>query len=163
VYKRRILPAGQEAGVDSGTICDILLVEDNPGDALLVRMGLQRETTRQLCVANVGDGEEALDYLYRRNKYKDAPRPKLVFLDLNLPKIDGRDVLKVVKQDADLATIPVVVLSTSESTADIDSSYRYGANSYIVKPRELTETLNTISLCRAYWLGVVRLQIPASA
>jgi CheY-like chemotaxis protein len=120
-------------------------------------MGLQRETPRQIFVANVADGEEALDYLYRRNKYRDAPRPKVVFLDLNLPKIDGRDVLRTVKEDAELATIPVVVLSTSESKADIDSSYRHGANSYIVKPRELSETLNTISLCRAYWLEAVRL------
>ncbi len=145
--------------LESAAICDILLVEDNPGDALLVQLGLQRESTREVFVVNVGDGQEALDFLYRRDKYKDAPRPKVVFLDLNLPKIDGRDVLKTVKQDSQLSTIPVVILSTSESSIDIDCSYRHGANSYIVKPRELAETLNTISRCRTYWLETVRLQV----
>jgi len=143
-------------------ICDVLLVEDNPGDALLVQLGLQRETTRKILIENVVDGQEALDFLYRRDKYKDAPRPKMVFLDLNLPKVDGRDVLKVVKQDPELAAIPIVVLSTSESTIDIDSSYRYGANSYVVKPRELAETLAAISCCRVYWLETVRLQAGTS-
>ena len=145
--------------LESAAICDILLVEDNPGDALLVRLGLERESSREVFVVNVVDGQEALDYLYRRNKYKNAPRPKVVFLDLNLPKIDGRDVLKTVKQDIELSTIPVVILSTSESSTDIDCSYRHGANSYIVKPRELVETLNTISRCRAYWLDTVRLHV----
>ena len=143
-------------------VCDILLVEDNPGDALLVRMALQRETKREVTVANVIDGEEALDFLFRRNKHKNAPRPKVIFLDLNLPKIDGREVLKAVKQDAELAAIPIVILSTSESSTDIESSYRHGANSYIVKPRDLGQTLNTISLCRTYWLETVRLQIPVA-
>ncbi len=146
--------------VEATNKCDILLVEDNPGDALLVQMGLQRETEHQVAVANVVDGEEALDFMYRRNKHKDAPRPKVVFLDLNLPKIDGREVLKTLKQDAELSAIPVVILSTSESTVDIDSSYRHGANSYIVKPRDLGQTLNTISLCRTYWLETVRLDVP---
>jgi CheY-like chemotaxis protein len=148
--------------LETAKICDILLVEDNPGDAYLVRLGLQREAKHEIFVANVADGEEALDFLYRRNKYSDAPRPKVVFLDLNLPKVDGRDVLKTVKQDAELATIPIVILSTSESRMDIDCSYRHGANSYIVKPRELTQTLNTISLCRTYWLDAVRLQVPTA-
>ncbi|MBV9266549.1 MAG: response regulator [Acidobacteriaceae bacterium] len=145
--------------LESAAICDILLVEDNPGDALLVRLGLQSEASREVSVVNVGDGQEALDYLYRRDKYKEAPRPKVVFLDLNLPKIDGREVLKAVKQDRNLSTIPVVILSTSESSTDIDSSYRHGANSYIVKPRELADTLSTISRCRTYWLDTVRLQV----
>jgi CheY-like chemotaxis protein len=140
---------------------DVLVVEDDPGDALLVEMTLTSEPKTGISVAQVGDGQEALDFLYRRNKHAHAPRPDLVFLDLNLPKIDGREVLRTLKADADLSAIPVVVLSTSESPSDVEASYRAGANSYIVKPRDLNDTLEKIALCRSYWLDVVRLEQPS--
>lgn len=136
----------------------VLVVEDNPGDALLLKMGLESEGKNDLSVRKVEDGEEALDFLYNRKQHAAAPRPALVFLDLNLPKVDGRDVLRMLKQDTQLSPIPVIVLSTSDSKADIETSYMYGANSYIVKPKNLEETLRTIALCKSYWLELVRLE-----
>ncbi|HEX4808808.1 MAG TPA: response regulator [Bryobacteraceae bacterium] len=138
--------------------CDVLIVEDNPSDAFLIELGLGKDRPESISIRKVADGEEALNFLYNREQHIDAPRPAVVLLDLNLPKVDGRDVLRAIKGDPDLSRIPVVIFSTSESPHDVAASYQYGANSYIVKPKDLDDTLRIISLCRTYWLEVVRLE-----
>lgn len=138
--------------------CDILIVEDNPSDAFLIELGLGKDRRDSISIRKVADGEEALNFLYNREQHIDAPRPGIVLLDLNLPKIDGREVLRTIKGDPELSRIPVVILSTSESPQDVAASYQDGANSYIVKPKDLDDTLRIISLCRTYWLEVVRLE-----
>ncbi len=110
------------------------------------------------------DGEEALDYLYRRGRYADptsAPRPGLVLLDLNLPGTDGRQVLAQIKSDAQLRTIPVVVLTTSADERDIEGCYRAGANSYVQKPVSLDAFLRSVQVLKSYWIEVAIL--PRSA
>jgi CheY-like chemotaxis protein len=132
----------------------ILLVEDEPAHAEIVRRNFETMGIANT-LKHVSDGEAALDYLYRNNGFSDptsSPRPGLILLDLRLPKVDGLQVLKTIKTDPGLNTIPVVVLSTSASEADIAMAYTYNANSYLVKPinfiqfGELLETLGT------YWM-----------
>jgi CheY-like chemotaxis protein len=105
----------------------------------------------------VEDGEEALAYLRRRHPYTDAPRPDLIFLDLNLPRKDGREVLSEIKQDDKLRRIPVVVLTTSEAERDISRVYELHANCYVKKPTDLDEYMEVIRACENFWLHVVRL------
>ena len=134
----------------------VLLVEDNPGDVRLMREALRAgNSTRKLDA--VEDGEEALAYLRRRHPYTDAPRPDLIFLDLNLPRKDGREVLSEIKQDDKLRRIPVVVLTTSEAERDISRVYELHANCYVKKPTDLDEYMEVIRACENFWLHVVRL------
>ena len=134
----------------------ILLVEDNPADARLTAEGLKRaKVLNRLHV--VEDGEEAVAFMRREGKWADAPRPDIVFLDLNLPKMDGREVLTIVKDDPELAHIPIVVLTSSDADADILKAYRAKANCYVKKPVMFQEFLNTIKLLDDFWLSVVRL------
>lgn len=134
----------------------ILLVEDNPGDVRLTR-----EALRGARVANdlrvVGDGEEAIEYLRRRGRYVDAPRPDIVLLDLNLPRLDGRDVLVDIKSDPELASIPIIVLTSSSAERDIQSAYELHANCYISKPVNFTEFLEAVRSLEGFWLRIVRL------
>jgi two-component system, chemotaxis family, response regulator Rcp1 len=140
----------------------ILLVEDNPADARLTAEGLKRaKVLNQLHV--VDDGEEAIAFMRREGRFADAPRPDIVFLDLNLPKVDGREVLSTVKQDPDLAHIPIVVLTSSDADADILKAYQAKANCYVKKPVMFQEFLNTIKLLDDFWLTVVRLPRDAAA
>lgn len=132
----------------------ILLVEDEPAHAEIVRRNF--ETIR---IANtlkhVSDGEAALDYLYRNNSFSNpasSPRPGLILLDLRLPKVDGLQVLKTIKGDPDLNTIPVVVLSTSASETDIDMAYTNKANSYLVKPVDFTQFSDLLQAIGSYWV-----------
>ena len=135
---------------------EILLVEDNPADADLAAKALRKgKIVNALHV--VENGVEALDYLYRRGKFRDVARPDLVLLDLNLPKKDGRKVLAEIKQDHDLKQIPVVVLTTSEDEKDILRSYDLHANSYITKPVDLQQFMRVIHSIEGYWLAVVKL------
>ena len=134
----------------------ILLVEDNPADARLTAEGLKRaKVLNRLHV--VEDGEEAIAFMRREGQWADAPRPDIVFLDLNLPKMDGREVLTIVKDDPELAHIPIVVLTSSDADADILKAYRAKANCYVKKPVMFQEFLNTIKLLDDFWLTVVRL------
>lgn len=134
----------------------ILLVEDNPADARLTAEGLKRaKVLNQLHV--VEDGEEAIAFLRHEGRFADAPRPDLVFLDLNLPKMDGREVLSIVKEDPDLAHIPIVVLTSSDADADVLKAYKAKANCYVKKPVMFQEFLNTIKLIDDFWLTVVKL------
>ena len=139
-----------------GHSIDILLVEDNQADVRLTEEALN--DAKLLNSLNVvEDGEAALDYLYQRGKYSTAERPDLVLLDLNLPKKDGREVLAIIKSDDKLKSIPVVILTTSSSEADILRSYKLQANCYVTKPVDFarfTEIIRTIS---DFWLTAVSL------
>lgn len=115
------------------TPIDVLLVEDDPGDELMTREAFEDNKIGNTLHV-VRDGEEALDFLYRRGGHAEAPRPDLILLDLNLPKYDGRQVLEKIKSDQDLSDIPVVVLTTSSAEEDILRSYKLHANAYVTKP-----------------------------
>ncbi|OBH46899.1 response regulator [Mycobacterium mantenii] len=135
---------------------DILLVEDDPGDELITREAFEHNKLKnRLHVAH--DGEEGLDYLYRRGKFADAPRPDLILLDLNLPKYDGRQLLEKVKSDPDLARIPVVVLTTSSAEEDILRSYNLHANAYVTKPVDLDQFMKAVRQIDEFFVQVVRL------
>jgi len=131
---------------------EILLVEDNPADVRLTQEALREgKVKNNLSVAR--DGEEALAFLRREG----TPRPDLILLDLNLPRRDGRDVLKVIKNDDELKRIPVVVLTTSAAEADILKSYDLHANCYITKPVDLDQFITVVKSIDDFWLTIVRL------
>lgn len=136
---------------------EILLVEDEPGDARLVTEALK--DSKILCnIHHVWDGEEALDFLRRQGeRYADVPRPDLVLLDLNLPKVNGRDVLREIRADEALHNLPVIVLTCSEVERDVETAYGLGANSYITKPGDIEQFFRAIGGIQAYWFGLVRL------
>lgn len=135
---------------------NILLVEDNPGDVRLMREALatNASATRLLVVE---DGEQAIRFLHREGPYAEAVRPDLIFLDLNLPRRDGREVLAEVKADHELRRIPIIVLTTSEADKDVQRAYELHANCYIRKPTDLDEYLSVIKACENFWLNIVRL------
>jgi two-component system, chemotaxis family, response regulator Rcp1 len=139
---------------------EILLVEDNPADADLTREGLMDGRLLHT-LHHVTDGVQALQFLRREEKYAGVPRPDLVLLDLNLPKMDGRQVLQAIKGDPVLRRIPVVVLTSSEAEADIIKSYDLHANCYMCKPVDLSQFLDTVRQIEEFWLAVVRLPPPA--
>ncbi len=135
---------------------DILLVEDNPGDIRLTREALkERPTKHRLHV--VEDGDLALDFLQNSGVFADAPRPDLILLDLNLPKRSGFEVLKVLKSDANLKVIPVVILSTSTSPDDIIASYQHHVNCYVSKPVNYQDFMGVILRIEEFWAETVRL------
>ncbi|WP_216907063.1 response regulator [Nocardia noduli] len=141
---------------DPGRIIDVLLVEDDPGDELITREAFETHTLgNTLHVAR--DGEEALDFLYRRGAWDQAPRPDLILLDLNLPKYNGRQVLEQIKTDPDLAAIPVVMLTTSSAEEDILSSYRLHANAFVTKPVDLDQFMDAIKQIDGFYIQVVQL------
>ena len=135
---------------------EILLVEDSPGDVRLTREAFK--DARVLVNLQVaGDGEEAMAFLKRQGKYSSKPRPDIILLDLTLPKKDGRAVLAEIKEDPKLQTIPVVILTTSASEADVLKSYSLHANCYITKPVDLDGFLKVVKSIDGFWLSVVRL------
>lgn len=135
---------------------EVLLVEDNPGDVRLTIEALKEgKIHNNLHVTS--DGVEALNFLRREGKYVQAIRPDLILLDLNLPKKDGREVLGEIKADASLASIPVVVLTTSKAEEDILRSYALQANCYVTKPVDLDQFLNVVKSIEHFWLEVVTL------
>lgn len=139
-----------------GRAIDILLVEDDPGDELITREAFEHNKLKnRLHVAH--DGEEGLNYLYRRGEFADAPRPDLILLDLNLPKYDGRQLLEKIKSDPDLARIPVVVLTTSSAEEDILKSYKLHANAYVTKPVDLDQFMKAVRQIDEFFVQVVRL------
>jgi len=136
----------------------ILMVEDNPGDVRLTQEALKdAKVSNTLYV--VEDGVAALDFLYQRGKYSDAPRPDLILLDLNLPKKNGREVLGEIKQDEQLKMIPVVILTTSQAEEDVVRAYRLHANCYIVKPVDFVQFTKIVWTIEDFWLSVVTLPI----
>jgi len=140
----------------AGVPVEILLVEDNPGDVRLT-LEIFKETKMANKITTVGDGVEAMAYLRREGKYADATRPGLILLDLNLPRKDGREVLREIKQDVDLRTIPVVILTTSRADEDILKSYNLHANCYITKPVDLSQFMKVVGSIEEFWLTVVKL------
>ncbi|MFE4172143.1 response regulator [Streptomyces sp. NPDC056909] len=135
---------------------EVLLVEDDAGDELMTREAFEDNKIRNT-LRVVRDGEEALDYLYRRGVHQEAPRPDLILLDLNLPKYDGRQVLERIKTDPDLAPIPVVVLTTSSAEEDILRSYKLHANAYVTKPVDLEQFISAVRQIDEFFVTVVRL------
>ena len=134
----------------------ILLVEDNPGDVELTQDALLKSKVVTE-VAVVGDGEEAMEYLRRQGRYAEELPPDLVLLDLNLPKKDGLEVLKELREATDLKHIPVVVLTTSEAERDILASYQLGANCFISKPVDLTQFRIVVESIDDFWFTIVKL------
>ncbi|WP_328744296.1 response regulator [Streptomyces sp. NBC_00285] len=135
---------------------DVLLVEDDPGDELMTREAFEDNKIGNTLHV-VRDGEEALDFLYRRGEHTDAPEPDLILLDLNLPKYDGRQVLEKIKSDPELSHIPVVVLTTSAAEEDILRSYRLHANAYVTKPVDLDQFIAAVRQIDDFFVQVVRL------
>lgn len=135
---------------------EVLLVEDDQGDVLLTKEAFDFNKVRnRLHVVN--DGEQAMAYLRRENDYHDAPRPDLILLDLNLPRMGGLEVLSEVKADADLRTIPVVILTTSEAEEDILHSYRLHANAYVSKPVDFEQFIRVVRQIDDFFVTVVKL------
>ena len=135
---------------------NILLVEDNPGDVRLMEEAL-RESHDRTRLHVVNDGEAAIGFLRHCSGFERAPRPDLIFLDLNLPRRDGREVLADIKNDEQLKRIPVVVLTTSEADRDITAAYDLHANCYVKKPIELERFLHVIRECQRFWGAIVQL------
>ena len=135
---------------------EILLVEDNPGDIRLTMEALKESKVKnQLHVAR--DGEEAMDFLHRRRTYTQAPRPDVILLDLNLPRKDGREVLKEVKEDPELCRIPVAVVTISEAEEDVLKSYNLHANCYIKKPIGIDQFVKVVRCIEDFWFTIVTL------
>lgn len=135
---------------------EILLVEDNPADALLMEEAL-REGAIASNLRVITNGDDALDFLYRKGRYQGSPRPDLIVLDLNLPKKDGREVLAVIKNDEDLKRIPVVIITTSNSEEDVNRSYELHANCFITKPVRLQRFFDVVKDMEHFWFTIVKL------
>jgi len=138
------------------TTPEVLLVDDNPADIDLTRAALAG-SKRHFHVSWVNDGTEAISFLRHVGKYREAPVPDLVVLDLNLPRKTGREVLSEVKSDPLLASIPVVIFSTSQANSDIRGSYQLGANCYLSKPGTLSDFMASVQSMADFWLGYASL------
>jgi two-component system, chemotaxis family, response regulator Rcp1 len=133
----------------------ILLVEDSPGDVNLTLTALaDARVANEVHV--VGDGEEAMAYLRQAPPFQGSPRPDLVLLDLNLPLMDGREVLAAMKADPNLGTIPVVILTTSAEETDVINAYRLHAASYVTKPVDFVEFVQAVRSIEGFWLSIVK-------
>ncbi|MCZ7582393.1 MAG: response regulator [Deltaproteobacteria bacterium] len=134
----------------------VLLVEDNPGDVRLTQEALKEGSVPvDLFVAE--DGAQALDFLHRRPPFADAPRPALILLDLNLPRMNGREVLALIKGDDRFRSIPVVVLTSSEAEKDIAEAYHYYANCFITKPVSFEKFMDVVKSIGGFWFHTVKL------
>jgi len=139
-----------------GKTIEVLLVEDSPGDVRLTREAF-RDANVSIRLHVASDGVEAMAFLRRQDEHIHAPRPDLILLDLNLPRMDGREVLAQVKEDPSLKTIPTVILTTSEAEADIMKSYELQANAYLSKPVQLYEFESLVNSIKDFWLTRVKL------
>ncbi len=141
---------------ESVAAIDVLLVEDDPGDVLMTREAFEDyKVHNNLYVAT--NGVEAMAFLRKEGEFADAPTPDLILLDLNLPKMDGREVLAAVKEDADLLSIPIVVLTTSEAEEDVVRSYSLHANAYVTKPVDFERFVSVVQQIDDFFVSVVRL------
>ncbi|MGC0774401.1 MAG: response regulator [Candidatus Acidiferrum sp.] len=141
-----------------GTVTEVLLVEDSPGDVRLTREAF-REANESIHLHVACDGVEAMAFLKREGAHDRAPRPDIILLDLNLPKMDGREVLAHIKDDEDLKMIPIVILTTSEAEADIVKSYQLQANCYLSKPVQLEAFESLVKSINNFWLTKVKLPL----
>jgi two-component system, chemotaxis family, response regulator Rcp1 len=135
---------------------EVLLVEDSPGDVRLTQEAF-RDTNMSIHLHVANDGVEAMAFLKREGIHANAPRPDFILLDLNLPKMDGREVLAHIKEDQNLRTIPTVILTTSEAEADIVKSYQLRANCYLSKPVQLEEFERLVKSINNFWLTEAKL------
>jgi CheY-like chemotaxis protein len=135
---------------------DVLLVEDDAGDTLMIREAFDHNKVHNN-LATVTDGVEAMRYLRKEGEYGDAPRPDLILLDLNLPRMDGREVLAEIKQDESLSLIPVVVLTTSAAEEDVLRSYKLHANAYVTKPVDFERFIDVVRQIDDFFVTVVKL------
>jgi two-component system, chemotaxis family, response regulator Rcp1 len=144
-----------------GMPIEVLLVEDSPGDVRLTKEAF-RVANDSIRIHVATDGVEAMAFLRREGRYSDVPRPDMILLDLNLPKMDGREVLAHIKEDDSLKLIPTVILTTSEAEADIVNSYELQANCYLNKPVQLDAFELVVKRINEFWLDTVRLpkQVP---
>jgi CheY-like chemotaxis protein len=136
-------------------IC-IMLVEDNEGDVRLTKEAIKESKIHNTLTVAM-DGEEAMEMLFRKGKHADVPRPDLILLDLNLPRMDGREVLSAIKENPDLKSIPVVILTTSQAEEDLLKTYAMHANCYIVKPVDITQFARVVQLIQDFWFTIVKL------
>ena len=150
------------AAACDGRVIDILLVEDNAGDARLAQEALRDGQFRN-AFHHVWDGEEAMAFLRRTGKYAAVPRPDLILLDLNLPRMNGSEVLAEIKRNDSLKSIPVVILTTSSAERDILRSYNLHANCYVTKPVTMVEFIRAVTAIQSFWLTVVKLPSAPSA
>ena len=141
---------------ESLNVIEVLLVEDDPGDVVLIREAFEHNKVYNV-LRHVSDGVEAIAFLRGEGEHEGMARPDLILLDLNLPRKDGREVLAEIKQDPDLRTIPVVVLTTSEAEEDIVRSYDLHANAYVTKPVDFAQFVAAIRQIDDFFLTVVRL------
>jgi CheY-like chemotaxis protein len=142
--------------ISASRVAEILLVEDNPSDVRLTIEAMKdAKILNNLHVAT--DGEQALEFLRRQGRFANAPRPDLILLDLNLPRLDGRQVLAEIKRDEELWSIPVVILTTSQAEEDILRTYELHANCYVTKPVDLEQFVAVIRQIESFWLTIVRL------
>ena len=135
---------------------EILLVEDDDDDVRLIRKSLENDRLLNH-IQRVEDGLEAMEYLRCEGRYVDAKRPGLILLDLNMPRMCGREVLRAIKNDPQLCRIPVVVLTTSDDEKDVVASYEYQANSYVTKPVDLDKFREVLKGLKDYWFSIVKL------
>lgn len=142
--------------MQTNTQIEILLVEDSPSDTVLTREAL-REARILNILHTVPDGVEALSFLQRTGVYAGSPRPDLILLDLNMPRMDGRELLAIIKHDDDLRRIPTIVLTTSAAESDVLRSYDLHANCYITKPIQFDDFVNAVKSIGEFWFSVVRL------
>jgi chemotaxis family two-component system response regulator Rcp1 len=141
---------------EGGAPIEVLLVEDSPGDVRLTQEAF-RDTNLAIHLHVASDGMEAMAFLRRQGVHSDAPRPDLILLDLNLPKMDGREVLAHIKDDSSLKTIPTVILTTSEAEVDIVKSYQLQANCYLCKPVQLDAFQTLVKRINEFWLATAKL------
>lgn len=142
------------------TAVNVLLVEDNKADAVFIQEAFKLcKSEVQVQVAQ--DGDDALNYLYRRNGYGKAPAPDLILLDLNLPRVDGIEVLKEIKQHPSLKQIPVIILTSSSAEQDIKRGYENYANGYVIKPVGLEKMKNALATIEDFWFRLAKLPPPA--
>jgi CheY-like chemotaxis protein len=142
--------------VDDVKVIDVLLVEDDPGDVLMTREAFDDHKLKNVLHV-VDNGVDALAFLRKEGEFTDVPTPDLILLDLNLPRMDGREVLAAIKSDDELMTIPVVVLTTSEAEEDVLRSYRLHANAYVTKPVDFERFLEVVRQIDEFFVTVVKL------
>lgn len=142
--------------MQEGKTIEVLLVEDDPGDVELT-LAVMKKSKLKINLSVVNDGEEAINYLYKKESFQDVKSPDLILLDLNLPRKDGREILKCIKQDKKMRLTPVVVLTTSEANEDIVRTYSYGANCFITKPIGLENFKRIVASIENFWFTVVKL------
>ncbi len=142
--------------VKASNMIEILLLEDESADAYLVKLAL-REAQVLANLHHVVDGQEGLDFLHKTEKYADTPRPDLIFLDLNMPRMNGYEFMTSIKTNPSFKDIPIIVLTTSDVEKDVVSSYELGAASYVTKPVDMTQFISAIRQIGEYWFTLVRL------